>query len=70
MLHLVGSFDAEELKGLDELPFCEFGETEQERVLLFVRFREDVVLVVEVVEGLRELERVFGDESRFLCRPA
>ena len=39
----------------------------QEKLLLGrVAFREDVVMVIEKIEHLRELERILCDESRLL----
>ena len=52
----------------DELLAHELREAQQERAFFGVLFRENVVLVVEDVEGLRQLEGVARDECGFLRR--
>ena len=50
--HFFWGFNAEEAEGLGQSAFDEFGEAEKESTFLFVRLREDMVFVVEVVECL------------------
>ncbi len=51
---------------MDEAALDKHRESEQERLLLFVCLRENVVLVVKVAERLRQLEGVLCNEGRLL----
>jgi hypothetical protein len=66
-LHLFGGFDAEELQRGDELNFDEAAELQEKLFLGRVAFREDVVMVIEKIERLRDLERILCDEGILFC---
>src|SRR5579864_7730524 len=66
--HFFGRFDSEKLEPGDELDFDKAAQLQEKLFLGRVAFREDVVMVIEKIERLRELERVLGDEGRLLCR--
>ena len=50
----------------DELNFDEAAQLQEKLLLGRVAFREDVVMVIEKIERLRELESVLGDEGGLL----
>lgn len=59
-LQLLGGFDSGQLQRGDNVNFDEAAQLQKEFFLGRVGFREDV-MVIEKIEGLRELERAPGD---------
>ena len=66
LLHFFRRFDSEQFERGDKLEFDKAAELQQEYLLVCVLFGEDAMPVVEEVERLRELERVFRDKGWFL----
>src|ERR1700739_1493758 len=55
--HLFRCFDSQQAERADKLRLHQFAQPHQKGALLLVRFRQDVMLVIEIVERLRPLKR-------------
>src|ERR1700730_15993596 len=64
-LHIRGNLDTKNTRGAFQLPPEEIGHPQQEHLFLAVLLVNDRVLVIEVVESLRQLKGVLGDVRRF-----
>src|SRR6266446_146945 len=65
-LHLLGCFDSHQRKCPHQLCFHQFRKTQQKCPLLLIRFRQDVVFVVEIIEFLRQLKHMLRYERGLL----
>src|SRR5208283_5844190 len=63
-LHVFRDLDSQYACGPFQLPPEEIGHPQQEDLLLTLLFLEDWILMIEVVEGLRQLECIAGDVRR------
>jgi hypothetical protein len=66
--HPFGRFDSKKLQRGDELDLDKADQLLEKLLLGQIIFREDVMMVMEQIEGLRELENVLRGEGRLLCR--
>src|SRR4029077_11470089 len=65
-LHFLGCFDAQQIQSSHQLRFHKPAESQQKSALLFIRFRQNVMLVVEIVERLRQLKRILRNKRGLL----
>src|ERR1017187_7333411 len=63
-LHIIRRLDAQNIQRPLQLPPEEIGHPQQEHLLLPILFVNDRIQMVEVVERLRDLERVLGHVRR------
>ena len=64
VLHRFGALDSQPAKHRDQFPQRDGSRRQQERPSFVILFGEDVVVVVEVAEILRQLEGVLGQVRR------
>src|ERR1700686_5423818 len=60
-LHIRRNLDSENARCPFQLPPEEIGHPQQEHLFLAVLFVNDRILVIEVIESLRQLKRILGD---------
>src|SRR6266851_346193 len=65
-LHFLRRFNYQQSQRPHQLRFHQFRQPQQKRSLLFIRLRQDMVLVVKIIERLCQLKRILRHERRLL----
>src|SRR6266852_4257408 len=63
-LHLLRRLNSHQIQRAHQLRFHQLRQTQQKRTLLLIRLGQNMVLVVKIVEGLRQVKRILSDKCR------